>query len=193
MSVHVTKFAHPAYNPAGLPWSGMCVDASTVMAARLAGSDLAALGAARARSAQELLVAARRVALGMPEGTGAGAVDLQVGITIAQRGRVLDALGIASRHTDDVDELLAAAEAGRPVIWNGWARGEGTWHARLGAALVAPDGHHAVAVSRSPRTGTLVVNDPNSRVGPIAVTEAELRAFSRTPPADFPAGGTILG
>lgn len=188
-SVHVTKFAHPRWNPTGERWSGMCADAATLMAARLAGSSLDALAPASARSPRDLLLAVRRSAVGAGPRTP---VDTAAGIDVAGRGRALDALGLPWRHTDDVDELLGAVRDGRPVIWNGWAAGAGTWHARLGARAVAPDGHHAVAVTRDARSGAFVVNDPNSRIGPIAVTERELRAFSDTPPADFLVGGTVL-
>lgn len=182
--VHVTKMTDARWNPTGHAWTGMCADASTVMAARLAGADLARWGA---RSPQGVLDHARLLAV-----TRGASADLQDGVTVAQRLAVLDDLGLRHHHVDDVEQALRAMRSGRPVILNGYADQPGTWHARYGADLVVPDGHHAVAASWDARLGGYVVNDPNSRLGPLPTTADELRTFARTPPVEFQTGATVV-
>lgn len=168
-SVHISQVADEVYNPGSPNATANCGPASVIMAIRLAGRPVP--GEDRFRG-EDLVLYVRKLATG---GTnrlrGTHNLHLQ---------RVLELAGCRwSLHHDVRDILRRVREHGEPVIMAGNPAVPTTYTARFPYYDIRRyDNGHWIVVSRYvPERGTYVINDPQSTIGPVEVTAAELVAF----------------
>jgi hypothetical protein len=139
------------------------------MAIRLAGRPVP--GEDRYRG-EDLVLHIRRMATGGTDRwTGTNNLHLQ---------RVLEVAGCRSLVLHDVRDMLARVrDRGEPVIMGGNPSHPQTYTARFPYYDIRRyDSGHWIVVSRYVKErGTYVVNDPQSTIGPVEVTAAELVAF----------------
>lgn len=167
--IHIAQVADEVYNPGSPNASANCGPASVIMAIRLTGRPVP--GEDRYRG-EDLVLYVRRLATGGTDRwTGTNNLHLQ---------RVIDQAGCNARVMHDVHDMLnRVRQHGEPVIMGG-----NPWHPQTYTArfpyhdIRRYDSGHWIVVSRYvPERGTYIVNDPQSTIGPVEVTAAELVAF----------------
>lgn len=169
-SIHISQVADEVYNPGSPNSSANCGPTSVIMAIRLAGRPVP--GENRFRG-EDLVLHIRAL------GTG-GSTDRWKGTHNLHLQHVLEQAGC--RWTilkDPRDMLRRVREHGEPVIMAGNPAVPTTYTARFPYYDIRRyDAGHWIVVSRYvPERGTYIVNDPQSTIGPVEVTAAELIAF----------------
>lgn len=165
--VHVTQ-VDSRYNPGAAANNRDCGPASVLMALRMVGLKLP--GGVGGLSAQAQIDGVRSLA-----GKAARAVET----TNHDLNRALRRAGARVRETFSHSEIAAAIRSGRPVILNGNPRNPGAYGHGFSADRMLPyNGMHWVTVSGYDNaTGNFIVNDPLSKVGPVAVSPSQLEAY----------------
>lgn len=169
--IHISQVADEVYNPGSPNSSANCGPASVIMAIRLVGR--AVPGEARYRG-EDLVLHVRQLATGGTDRwTGTHNLHLQ---------RVLDLAECDWTNLHHVRDMLRRVrERGEPVIMSGNPANRGCYTHRFPYYDIRRyDSGHWIVVSRYVRErGTYIVNDPQSTIGPVEVTAAELEAFDR--------------
>jgi hypothetical protein len=165
---HIAQF-RGAYLPDGPQMRPNCGPASVTMALRMIGLDIPGFSGQRSSA---VLDQARIIATGRN--------DTSVGTTDAELERLISAAGGRWSESQDFNQLTGWVKQGIPVVMSGNpAHG---WNRRYSSDKVYPfDGGHWVTVSGyDPATGHFIVNDPLSQIGPIYVSEQELRSYNHS-------------
>lgn len=175
-SVHISQVADEVYNPGSPNATANCGPASVIMAIRLVGRPVP--GEERLRG-EELILHVRQIA--------SGGSDRHRGTHNFHLQRALDLAGCrwtVLRHPTD---MLRRVREGEPVIMGGNPANPGTYARRYAYYdLRRYDSGHWIVISRwNPERRTYTVNDPQSTIGPIEVSEAELVAFDRGSDGSF--------
>ena len=168
--IHISQVADEVYNPGSPNATANCGPASVIMAIRLVGRPVP--GEDRYRG-EDLILYVRSLATG-------GSTDRLRGTHNLHLQRVLDLAGCRWRVLTDVRDILRRVrEHGEPVIMAGNPAVPTTYTARFPYYDIRRyDNGHWIVVSRYVRErGTYIVNDPQSTIGPVEVTAAELVAF----------------
>lgn len=168
--VHISQVADEVYNDGSPNSSANCGPTSVIMAIRLVGRQVP--GEDRLRG-EDLVLHVRALATG-------GSTDRWRGTHNLHLQRVLELAGCRWTVLKDVRDILRRVrEHGEPVIMAGNPAVPGAYPARFPYYDIRRyDSGHWIVVSRYvPERGTYVVNDPQSTIGPVEVTEGELVAF----------------
>ena len=167
--IHISQVGDEVYNPGAPGATANCGPTTVLMAIRLLGLDVP--GAERYRG-EELVTYVRLIATGK--------ADCLVGTTNVHLQRVLTQSGCAYRVLRHPKDMLAAVRRGEPVIMAGNPTAAGCYTHRFDYIDIRRwDGGHWILVSRyNPERATYTVNDPQSTIGPIEVTDRELHAFN---------------
>lgn len=165
--IHVSQVPSK-YNTAPAAGNKDCGPASVVMTLKLLGKPIPGLGSNA--SPQKLINRIRQLA-GNAANTAA--------TTNHELGRALRAAGTRTREIADAGSIRRAILAGKPVILNGNPRNPGAYGSKFSQKQMTPyDGAHWIVVSGfDQKSGTYIVNDPLSKVGPVKVTPAQLEAY----------------
>lgn len=170
--IHISQVADEVYNAGSPNSSANCGPASVIMAIRLAGRPVP--GEELGLRGEDLVLHVRRLATGGTDRwTGTHNLHLQ---------RVLELAGCNWRVLRDVRDILARVrDTGEPVIMAGNPATPGGYAQRFDYYDIRRyDNGHWIVVSRYvPERRTYIVNDPQSTIGPVEVTAAELVAFDR--------------
>lgn len=169
--IHISQVADEVYNPGSPNSSANCGPASVIMAIRLVGKQVP--GEDRYRG-EDLVLYVRSL------GTG-GSTDRWRGTHNLHLQHVLERAGCRWRILKDVRDILRTVrEKGEPVIMAGNPAVPTTYTARFPYYDIRRyDNGHWIVVSRYvPERRTYIVNDPQSTIGPVEVTERELIAFN---------------
>jgi hypothetical protein len=171
-SIHIAQVADEVYNPGSTTASANCGPTSVIMAIRLVGKRVP--GEERGLRGEDLVLHVRKLATGGTDRwTGTHNLHLQ---------RVIEQADCSSQILRSVDAILKCVrQTGRPVIMAGNPANRGCYTERFDYYDIRrSDNGHWIVVSRYvPERRTYIVNDPQSTVGPIEVTAAELIAFDR--------------
>lgn len=165
-TAHIAQF-RGAYLADGPSMRPNCGPASVTMALRMVGLDIPGFSGQRSEA---VLDKARVLATGQN--------NTSVGTTDAELERLIAASGGRWSESQNFNEITGWVKQGIPVVLSGNpSRG---WNSRYSADQVYPfDGGHWVTVSGyDQKTGYFIVNDPLSQIGPIYVSEQELRAYN---------------
>ena len=168
--IHISQVADEVYNPGSPNASANCGPASVIMAIRLAGRPVP--GEDRFRG-EDLVLHVRSLGTGGDTNRWEGTHNLHL-------QHVLELAGCRWTILKDVRDILARVrEKGEPVIMAGNPAVPTTYTARYPYYDIRRyDNGHWIVVSRYvPERGTYIVNDPQSTIGPVEVTAAELVAF----------------
>lgn len=167
--IHVSQVGDEVYNATAPGATANCGPAAVLMVVRLLGLDVP--GAERLRG-EALIEHVRLIATGN--------ANRHVGTTNVDLQRVLAKSGCAWRVLRDPRDMLRAVADGEPVIMAGNPTAPGCYTERFEYYDIRRwDGGHWIVVSRfNPEAKTFTVNDPQSVVGPVDATAAELIAFS---------------
>jgi hypothetical protein len=138
-------------------------------------------------------MALRMIGLDIPgfQGQNSGAVldqarilatgqnNTAVGTTDSELETLITKSGARWSESTNFEEMLGWVKQGLPVVMSG--NPDKGWNHNFTADQVYPfDGGHWVTVSGyDPSSGKYIVNDPLSQIGPIYVTEAELRSYNQ--------------
>jgi hypothetical protein len=163
---HIAQFSGK-YLPDGASMRPNCGPASVTMALRMIGLDIPGF---RGQNSQAVLDKARVLAT--------GSNDYSVGTTDSELENLISKSGGRWSESNDFSQVTSWIKQGIPVVLSGNpAHG---WNHRYSADQVYPfDGGHWVTVSGyDSKTGHYIVNDPLSQIGPIYVSEQELRAYN---------------
>ncbi|MCW2926189.1 MAG: hypothetical protein JWM86_157 [Thermoleophilia bacterium] len=156
--------------PDGLPWgerNGNCGPASIVNALRLVGLDVPGFAGERT---QAVIDAARRLATGSSESTGA--------TLKTQQAFALRAAGADVHVTYGLGTALADVRAGAVLLLGG-DRAARSWPRRADdGASTAVANHAAVVAGYDEADGRYVVIDP-ALAGPVRVDAAQIAAFAQ--------------
>jgi len=168
-AIHISQVGDELYNSHAPNATANCGPTAVIMAIRMLG--LPVPGEERYRG--EALVEYIRV---MATGRG----DRMVGTTNLHLQRVLAQSGAAWRVLTHPKDMLRAVMNGEPVIMAGNPSVPTTYTRRFDYFDIRRwDGGHWILVSRyNPERRTFTVNDPQSVIGPVEVTAAELYAFN---------------
>lgn len=168
-AIHISQVGDEVYNATAPGATANCGPTAVLMAIRLVGRDVP--GSERYRG--EALVEYVRY-------LGTGNTNKLVGTTNLHLQRVLELSGCHWRVLEHPTDILRAVRGGEPVIMAGNPTAPGCYTARYDYIDIRRwDSGHWIVVSRfNPERGTYTVNDPQSTIGPIEATDAELRAFS---------------
>jgi len=164
---HIAQFAGK-YLPDGPAMRPNCGPASVTMALRMIGLDIPGFNG---QNSEAVLDKARIIATGKN--------DITVGTTDAELERLITASGAKWSETTSFPEVTNWVKQGIPVVLSGNpAYG---WNSRYTPDQVYPfNGGHWVTVSGYDQaTGNYIVNDPLSQIGPIYVSEAELKNYNQ--------------
>lgn len=165
---HIAQFAGK-YLPDGPSMRPNCGPASVTMALRMIGLDIPGF---RGQNSEAVLDKARILATGKN--------DVTVGTTDSELETLISRSGAKWSESTNFGEVTDWVKQGIPVVLSGNpAHG---WNHRYRADQVYPfDGGHWVTVSGyDPSTGHYIVNDPLSQIGPIYVSEAELKSYNQS-------------
>ena len=170
--IHICQVADEVYNSGSPNSSANCGPASVIMAIRLTGRPVP--GEERGLSGEDLVLHVRQLATGGTDRwTGTHNLHLQ---------RILELAGCKWHVLSDVRDILQRVKStGEPVIMAGNPANRGCYTQRFDYYDIRRyDSGHWIVVSRYvPERGTYIINDPQSTVGPVEVTAAELIAFDR--------------
>ena len=169
--IHITQVEDEVYNASSTYASANCGPASVIMAIRLVGRPVP--GEERGLRGEALMVNVRKLATG-------GSTDRWKGTHNLHLQHVLNEAGCDWTVLRDVRDMLRRVrERGEPVIMAGNPAVPTTYTARFPYYDIRRyDNGHWIVVSRYvPERGTYIVNDPQSTIGPVEVTAAELVAF----------------
>jgi hypothetical protein len=169
-AIHISQVADEVYNAGSPNSSANCGPTSVIMAIRLAGRKVP--GEDRLRG-EDLVLHVRALATG-------GSTDRWQGTHNLHLQRVLELAECRWTILKDVRDILRRVrERGEPVIMAGNPAVPTTYTARFPYYDIRRyDSGHWIVVSRYvPERGTYIVNDPQSTIGPVEVTAAELVAF----------------
>lgn len=163
---HIAQFKgkYLADGPTMLP---NCGPASTTMALRMIGLDIPGFNG---QNSEQVLDRARVLATGKN--------DPSVGTTDSELETLISKSGAQWSESNDFNQITDWVKQGIPVVLSGNpAKG---WDARYNNADVQHfDGGHWVTVSGyDAKTGFFIVNDPLSQIGPIYVSEQELKNYN---------------
>ena len=163
---HIAQFAGK-YLPDGPSMRPNCGPASVTMALRMVGLDIPGFNG---QNSEQVLDKARVLATGKN--------DISVGTTDSELENLISQSGAKWSESTNFSEVTNWVKQGIPVVLSGNpAHG---WNSRYTADQVYPfDGGHWVTVSGfDSATGHYIVNDPLSQIGPIYVSEAELKNYN---------------
>jgi len=163
---HIAQFKgkYLADGPTMLP---NCGPASTTMALRMIGLDIPGFSG---QNSESVLDTARVLATGRN--------DPSVGTTDSELETLITKSGAQWSESNDFSQITGWVKQGIPVVLSGNpAKG---WDSRYRNEDVQHfDGGHWVTVSGFDQaTGYFIVNDPLSQIGPIYVSEQELRNYN---------------
>lgn len=164
---HIAQFAGK-YLPDGPSMRPNCGPASVTMALRMIGLDIPGFNG---QNSEAVLDKARILATGKN--------DVSVGTTDSELETLISKSGAQWSESTNFGEVTDWVKQGIPVVLSGNpAYG---WNHRYSADQVYPfNGGHWVTVSGYDKaTGHYIVNDPLSQIGPIYVSEAELRSYNQ--------------
>ncbi|MCW2922940.1 MAG: hypothetical protein JWM98_344 [Thermoleophilia bacterium] len=164
---HIAQFAGK-YLPDGPSMRPNCGPASTTMALRMVGLDVPGFSG---QNSEAVLDKARVLATGRN--------DTSVGTTDSELENLITASGGKWSESTNFGQVTDWVKQGIPVVLSG--NPSKGWNSRYRADQVYPfDGGHWVTVSGFDQaTGHYIVNDPLSQIGPIYVSEAELRSYNQ--------------
>lgn len=163
---HIAQFAGK-YLPDGPTMKPNCGPASVTMALRMVGLDIPGFSG---QNSEAVLDKARIIATGRN--------DASVGTTDTELEKLISASGAKWSESTDFAQVTSWIKQGIPVVLSGNpAKG---WDARYANSDVQHfDGGHWVTVSGyDEASGYYIVNDPLSQIGPIYVSEQELRNYN---------------
>lgn len=163
---HIAQF-RGKYLTDGPSMAPNCGPASVTMALRMIGLDIPGFSG---QNSEQVLDKARIMATGRN--------DVSVGTTDTELERVITQSGGRWSESNNFNQITDWVKQGIPVVLSGNpAKG---WDHRYTAGQVYPfDGGHWVTVSGyDAASGHYIVNDPLSQIGPIYVSEAELRSYN---------------
>jgi hypothetical protein len=163
---HIAQFAGK-YLPDGPKMLPNCGPASTTMALRMIGLDIPGF---KGQNSEKVLDRARVLATGKN--------DPSVGTTDSELEALITKSGAQWSESSDFTQITNWVKQGIPVVLSGNpAKG---WDSRYSNSDVQHfDGGHWVTVSGyDAKTGFYIVNDPLSQIGPIYVSEQELRNYN---------------
>jgi hypothetical protein len=169
--IHISQVEDEVYNATSTYASANCGPASAIMAIRLCGRPVP--GEERGLKGEALMLHVRALATG-------GSTDRWKGTHNLHLQHVITEAGCAWTILKDVRDMLRRVrDRGEPVIMAGNPAVPTTYTARFPYYDIRRyDNGHWIVVSRYvPERGTYVVNDPQSTIGPVEVTAAELVAF----------------
>ncbi|MCW2922175.1 MAG: hypothetical protein JWL76_2049 [Thermoleophilia bacterium] len=164
---HIAQFAGK-YLPDGPSMRPNCGPASTTMALRMVGLDIPGFNG---QNSEAVLDKARVLATGKN--------DVSVGTTDGELENLITQSGGKWSESTNFAQVTDWVKQGIPVVLSGNpAHG---WNSRYTSDQVYPfDGGHWVTVSGfDSATGHYIVNDPLSQIGPIYVSEAELKNYNQ--------------
>jgi hypothetical protein len=164
---HIAQFSGK-YLPDGPSMRPNCGPASVTMALRMIGLDIPGFSG---QNSEQVLDKARVLATGANDGS--------VGTTDSELESLISKSGAKWSETTNFSEMTNWVKQGIPVVLSGNpAHG---WNSRYASNQVYPfDGGHWVTVSGyDAATGHYIVNDPLSQIGPIYVSEAELKSYNQ--------------
>jgi hypothetical protein len=164
---HIAQFAGK-YLPDGPSMRPNCGPASVTMALRMVGLDIPGF---RGQNSEAVLDKARQLATGKN--------DTSVGTTDSELENLISSSGAKWSESTNFGEVTNWVKQGIPVVLSGNpAYG---WNSRYRSDQVYPfNGGHWVTVSGYDQaTGHYIVNDPLSQIGPIYVSEAELKSYNQ--------------
>ncbi len=168
--IHISQVADEVFNPGTINATANCGPTSVIMAIRLCGRPVPGEDV---YTGEDLVLHVRALATG-------GSTDRLRGTHNLHLQRVLELAGCRWTLLRDVrDVLKRVRERGEPVIMAGNPAVPTTYTARFPYYDIRRyDSGHWIVVSRYvPERGTYIVNDPQSTIGPVEVTERELIAF----------------
>jgi hypothetical protein len=167
--IHISQVGDEVYNAGAPNATANCGPATVLMAVRLFGLDVP--GAERYRG-EDLIAYVRQMMTGN--------TDRLVGTNNLHLDRVLKLSGISSRVLRHPKDMLSAVRRGEPVIMGGNPTVPGGYTARFDYIDIRrwDSGHWVLVARHNPDRNTYTVNDPQSTIGPIEATGAELTAFS---------------
>ena len=169
--IHITQVEDEVYNATSTYASANCGPASVIMAIRMVNRPVP--GEELGLKGEALMLHVRALATG-------GSTDRWRGTHNLHLQHVLDKAGCRWSILEDVRDMLRRVrEQGQPVIMAGNPAVRTTYTARCPYYDIRRyDNGHWIVVSRYvPERGTYIVNDPQSTIGPVEVTAAELVAF----------------
>jgi hypothetical protein len=163
---HIAQFAGK-YLPDGPSMRPNCGPASVTMALRMIGLDIPGF---KGQNSEAVLDKARVLATGTN--------DVSVGTTDSELENLITKSGAKWSESTDFNQMTSWVKQGIPVVLSG--NPSKGWDSRYSQSQVYGfDGGHWVTVSGyDAATGHYIVNDPLSQIGPIYVSEAELRNFN---------------
>lgn len=164
---HIAQFAGK-YLPDGPTMRPNCGPASVTMALRMIGLDIPGFSG---QNSESVLDKARVLATGQ-NNTAVGTTDSELETLISKSGAKWS-------ESTNFGEVTNWVKQGIPVVLSGNpAKG---WNHRYTSDQVYPfDGGHWVTVSGyDSASGHYIVNDPLSQIGPIYVSEAELKSYNQ--------------
>jgi hypothetical protein len=164
---HIAQFSGK-YLPDGPSMRPNCGPASVTMALRMIGLDIPGFSG---QNSEAVLDKARILATGQN--------DTSVGTTDSELENLISKSGAKWSESTNFSEVTKWVKQGIPVVLSGNpAYG---WNNRYRSDQVYPfNGGHWVTVSGYDQaTGHYIVNDPLSQIGPIYVSEAELRSYNQ--------------
>lgn len=164
---HIAQFAGK-YLPDGPSMRPNCGPASVTMALRMIGLDIPGFNG---QNSEAVLDKARVLATGTN--------NIAVGTTDSELESLISKSGGKWSESTDFSQMTDWIKQGIPVVLSGNpAHG---WNSRYSSDQVYPfDGGHWVTVSGYDNaTGHYIVNDPLSQIGPIYVSEAELKNYNK--------------
>ena len=168
-SVHMVQFRNSTYNPDGPSSSGNCAVVATVMALRLAGHEIPGFTGQRSN---EVITKARVI--------GTGANNFHDGTNIDELKKIVTAAGGTYETSQNIETSMKWAREGAPVVLSG--NSSRAWGKDFDRAQVSKfDGGHSVTLTYDKDINSYVVNDSLSKIGPLAVTETEVRAYASAP------------
>ena len=165
---HIAQF-RGKYLPDGPTMRPNCGPASVTMALRMIGLDIPGFNG---QNSNAVLDKARIIATGRN--------DVTVGTTDTELEKLITASGARWSESTNWSEMMGWVKQGIPVVLSG--NPHYGWNHRYSTDQVHHfNGGHWVTVSGyDPSNGTYIVNDPLSQIGPITVSEAELRSYNKS-------------
>lgn len=170
--IHISQVTDEVYNSGSTTASANCGPTSVIMAIRLCRRPVP--GEERGLRGEDLVLHVRKLAT--------GGTDRWVGTHNLHLQRILQLAGCRWRVLTDVRDILNRVRMhGEPVIMAGNPANPGCYTARYSYYDIrrSDNGHWIVVSGYVRERGTYIVNDPQSTVGPIEVSAAELVAFDR--------------
>jgi hypothetical protein len=164
---HMAQFSGK-YLPDGPTMRPNCGPASTTMALRMIGLDVPGFSG---QNSEAVLDKARVLATGKN--------DTSVGTTDTELENLITQSGAKWSESNSFDEIAGWVKQGIPVVLSG--NPSKGWDSRYSKDQVYPfDGGHWVTVSGYDKaSGYFIVNDPLSQIGPIYVSEQELKSYNQ--------------